>query len=211
MWGGWYHSEALMTELKKMREIAESSVNKNSEGFPRAEVAVFMDEEALTNLPRGHHLNGAPAGTRCNMSCTGIPYDLCMVEDAPDIVNKYRAAIFTAAVPSESGRKALELFRSKGIYCLEISEEKTHYPPEELRELLVGAGVHCYNPDREIIYAGGGFIGIHSVCDGEKILELPRRFNIRMVLGENTYETDGKTIKIKMKKYETALFELEGI
>ena len=211
MWGGWYHSEAMMSELFRMREIAESAINKNCAEFPCAEVAVFLDEKALTNFPRGHHLNGAPAATRCNMSCTGIPFDLCMVEDAPDIVNKYRAAIFTAAVPSEEGRNALELFRQKGIFCLEISEEKTHYTPEELRSLLIDAGVHCYNTDREIIYAGGGFVGIHSVCDGEKTIELPEVFNVRMVLGESYYETDGKTIKIKMKKYETALFELERV
>ena len=211
MWGGWYHSDTLMAELNKMREIADASINKNAEDFPRAEVAVFLDEEALTNLPRGHHLNGAPAATRCNMSCTGIPYDLCMVEDAPDIADKYRAAIFTAAVPSESGRKALELFKRKGICCLEISEKKTHYTPEELRPLLTANGVHCYNSDREIIYAGGGFIGIHSVCDGEKTIELPELFGVRMVLGENEFSCDGKTIKINMKKYETALFELERI
>ena len=54
-------------------------------------------------------------------------------------------------------------------------------------------------------------MGIHSVCDGEKTIELPEVFNVRMVLGESYYETDGKTIKIKMKKYETALFELERI
>ena len=211
MWGGWYHSDAIMAELKKMREIAEAAINKNSDEYPRAEVAVFVDETAYTNLPRGHHLNGAPSGTRCNMSCTGIPYDLCMVEDAPKLTDKYSVAIFTAAEPSENGKKAMELLRNNGVFCLTVSEEKTHYPPEELRPLLIEKDVHCYNSDREIIYAGGGFVGIHSVCDGEKEIKLPDRFNVRMVLGENSYETDGKAIKIKMKKYETALFELERI
>ena len=208
MWGGWYHSEALMNEIEKMKDIAEASVNKNAQEFPSAQTVVFVDEAAFSNLPRGHHLNGAPSGTRINMGKTGIPFDLCMVEDAPSLTNKYRAAIFTAASPSESGKRALELFREKGIYCLEISEEKTHYPTQELRSLLTDAGAHCYIDTNDVIYSGNGFLGIHASSDGEKNIRLPERFSVRQLLGGDMYAENTDSIRLYMKKYETVLFEL---
>ncbi|MBR6634412.1 MAG: hypothetical protein IKL41_02150, partial [Clostridia bacterium] len=51
MWGGWYHSDEIMSEMAKMRAIAEIAKDKNTEQYPQAETVLFIDEKAYLNNP----------------------------------------------------------------------------------------------------------------------------------------------------------------
>lgn len=208
MWGGWYHDDEIMAEMKKMKEIAESSTEKDSEHFPQAQTVVFIDEKAYFNNPRGSHYCHCVNITRVAMGNTGIPFDTCMTEDAEKVLHKYKAAIFTAPLPSESGRKALEMCRKMNIPYIQADTEKSWFTTDELRDLLVSKGVHCYNSDGNVVYCGGGFIGIHTVNDGIVDISLPEIYRVRQLLGTGYAERETELISLDMQNHDTVLFEL---
>ncbi len=208
MWGGWYHDPKIMAELKKIKTITQSAESKNPESFPAAETVLFINETAYLNLPRHNYLNGTVNNIRCALGNTGIPFDMCMVEDAERIMHKYRAAIFTASLPSQAGKAAVEMCKKAGVPYLHSTEEKPFFTTEELRDFLVFNGVHCYNADGNVIYSSGGFIGVHSVKDGEVKIKLPEEYTVKPSLGTDFSEQKTDEILIEMTKHNTAIFEL---
>ena len=208
MWGGWYHDIQIMSELENMKNIVESAKEKHSAQFPCAQTVLFIDEKAYLNNPRSSNLCHSVNITRIAMGNTGIPFDLCMVEDAEKVIRKYRAAIFTAPIPSGSGKAAAEMCENLNIPCIHTSREKTFYTETELRDFLVSSGIHCYNPDGNVIYCGNGFLGIHSVADGEIRINLPEKYTVRPLLGTDFSECETDGFSIDMKKHGTAVFEL---
>lgn len=208
MWGGWYHDPKIMAELEKMNQIADFSMNKKSEVYPSAEAVLFIDERAYANIPRGNPLLAAVGTTRVAMGNTGIPFDLCMVEDAPEVIHKYRTAIFTAPIPTQCGIKAVELCEKYNISVIKASEEKPYFTTNELRELLVSSGVHCYNNKNNVVNVGGGYLGVHSVADGEINIKLPKKYKVKSLLGIDLPECKTDNISFNMKKHDTAVFEL---
>ena len=204
MWGGWYHDPDIMKELHNMKLIAEASRKKNSSEYPKAETVIFVDEKAYfgevchsVNIIRG------------NMGNLGIPFELCMVEDAHRVVSDYKAAVFTAPVSSEKGIIAKNFCKEKNIPFVEVSPEKTYFSKEELKEFLISSGVHCYNGDGHVIYCGNGYLGIHSVKDETVNISLPQKFSIKPLLGADFPECVKDVISIDMKQYDTVFFELQ--
>ena len=188
--------------------IADSSVNKNNEDYPHSEVVVFVDEKAYANIPYSNPLDRTVTDVRRTIGNTGIPFDLCMVEDCEKIINNYKAAIFTAPYPSEDGIKAINMCKEKNLPYITITEDKTLFSVEELRDFLVYNGVHCYNNDGNVVYCGNGFIGIHSINDGEVEITLPEMYNVRQLLGTGFSYSTTDIISLYMKKHDTVLFEL---
>ncbi len=208
MWGGWYHNERIMAEIERMKSVAESSMRKNSADYPCSETVLFIDETAYANIARGNPLCGSVNITRVAMGNTGIPFDICMAEDAPKVINKYRAAIFTAPIPSECGKAAVELCKNLNIPYIQASEEKLFYDTDEIRDFLVSSGVHCYNPDGCVVYVGGGYLGIHSVKDGDVCINLPKKYRVKSLLGATVPVCETDKILFTVKKYDTAVLEL---
>ena len=208
MWGGWYKDNLVMSEMAKMREIAENAKDKSTEHLPKAQTVLFIDEKAYLNNPAGSELCHAVNHTRVRMGNSGIPFDLCLVEDAERVLKNYRAAIFTAPIPSESGKAAVELCRKMNVPYLQVSEEKPFYGVDELRNFLVSSSVHCCNADGNVIYCGEGFLGIHSVNDGEVKITLPQKYKITPLLGADVPELETDEFTINMQKHQTVIFEL---
>ena len=208
MWGGWYHDKAIMAEMAKMREIAENAKDKNNQHFPKAETVLFIDEKAYLNNPAGSELCHSASHTRVRMGNSGIPFDLCLVEDAEKVIKNYRAAIFTAPIPTDSEKAAVELCKKLNIPYLHTSNEKPFYSVDELRDFLVSSGIHCYNSNGNVIYCGEGFLAVHSVNGGEVKITLPQRYKIKPLLGADIDECETDTLTLNMQKFDTAVFEL---
>ena len=208
MWGGWYNEDKIMDEIKTMKLIADSSVNKNNDNYPHSEVVVFVDEKAYAKIPYCNPLDRTVTDVRRTMGNTGIPFDLCMVEDCEKIIDNYKTAIFTAPYPSEDGIKAINMCREKNLPYITITEDKTSFSVEELRDFLVCNGVHCYNNEGNVVYCGNGFIGIHAINDGDVKISLPGKYNVRQLLGTGFSYSTTDIISLYMKKHDTVLFEL---
>ena len=209
MWGGWFHDEAIMAEMAEMREIAENAKDKNNQHFPKAQTVLFIDEKAYLNNPAGSEFCHSASHTRVRMGNSGIPFDLCLVEDAEKVIKNYRAAIFTAPIPTDSGKAAVELCKKFGIPYIQTSEEKPFWGVDELRDFLVSSGVHCYNADGNVIYCGEGFFAVHSVNGGKVKISLPQKYKIKPLLGADVDECETDTLTLNMKKFDTAVFELD--
>ncbi len=207
MWGGWFHNEEIMLELSKMRSIAEKSRDK-ADIYPSAEAVVFIDERAYFNNPRCNAVCSSVNNIRVAMGNTGIPFDLCMTEDAPKVINKYKVAIFTTPLPSESGKKTMEICEKMNIPYLFPEGEKIFISTNELRDFLVSKGVHCYNSENNVVYCGSGYIGIHTSDEGNVEIRLPEKYGVKALLGTNLQEQKTDVISLYMKKHDTALFEL---
>ena len=207
MWGGWYHHDEIMFEMSKMKAIAESSKNKTN-SYPSAQTVVFVDERAYYNNPRCTDVACSVNNIRVAMGNTGIPFDLCMTEDAEKVIDEYKVAIFTTPLPSENGKKAMELCEKHNIPYLFPEDDKIYISTPELREFLVSNGVHCYNGDNNVIYCGGGYIGIHTSEEGDVEIKLPKKYKVKSLFGTSLEEQETDVISLYMNKHETALFEL---
>lgn len=208
MWGGWYHDEMIMNELSLLKQINDASLTKITDGLPTSEAVLFVDEKAYSNLPRGHYLCHSVNGVRVALGKTGIPFDICMVEDAKAVLPKYKAAVFSAPVPSEEGKEAVDICRKLNIPFVQVSENNLYDDVTKLRDFLVSSGVHCYNDKGNVIYSGNGYLGIHSISDGAVDISLPKKFRIIPLLGRSFPEQIADSFSVDMKKYETVLFEL---
>ena len=207
MWGGWYHNEKIMLELSEMRNIAENS-KANVDAYPSADTVVFIDEKAYFNNPRCSDCCNSVNNIRVAMGNTGIPFDLCMTEDAKKVIGKYKAAIFTTPLPSDSGKEAMRLCEKMNIPYFFPEGEKIFISTDELREFLVSKGVHCYNSKNNVIYCGNGFIGLHTSAEGDVEIKLPEKYKVKALLGTSIEEQSTDVISLYMKKHGTALFEL---
>ena len=208
MWGGWYHSDSMMDEICRMKEIAYSSIKKCNENFPAAEVVMFADEKAYGNIPYSNPLDRTVSDVRVAMGNTGIPFDLCMIEDFSQVISKYKFAVFTAPVPSDDGINAIEYCKTNNIPYTTVTEEKIAFSTDELRNIFIAAGVHCYNDKGNVIYCGNGYIGIHTIDGGEVQIKLPMKYKVTQLLGTGFSECETDSISLDMKKHDTVLFEL---
>ena len=208
MWGGWYHDKKIMNELSEMKLIYDKSQNKNTEDLPTAEVVLFIDEKAYANIPQGNHLLNTVNHYRITMSHAGIPFDMCLVEDAKEVINKYKCAIFTAPRPTENGKNAIEHYQKHSVPFIASTEDKTYYDINELRDFMVSLGVHCYNDNADVFYCGNGFIGIHKVDDGETKITLPKKYKIRPLLDAEKSQFEADTIIVTGPKHSTNFYEI---
>ena len=194
--------------MEKMKLIAESGLEKDTDLYPNAQTVVFVDEKAYFNNPRCSHFCDSVNKIRVAMGNSGIPFDLCMTEDAERVIHKYKSAVFTAPMPSESGWKAVGICEKMNVPYIQPDTEKASFTTDELREFLVCNGVHCYNDDGNVVYCGGGYIGVHSIKDGNVKIVLPRKYKVRSLLGTDFDECETDSVSFNMKKHDTVLFEL---
>ena len=101
-----------------------------------------------------------------------------------------------------------ELCEKHNIPYLFPEGDKIYISTSELREYLVSKGVHCYNRDNNVIYCGGGYVGIHTSDKGEFEIKLPEKYMVKSLFGSNFDEKETDVISIYMNKHDTALFEL---
>lgn len=210
MWGGWYNDIALMSELQKMREIY-NSLNTSDYNFPSAEVVFFADERGYANLLKDSPEIMGIEASRTAMGNTGAPYNMFMVEDAESILKNHTAAVFPFPIPSEAGLAAIELCEKMGVPYISATPEHPILTTEEIHSFLVKCGVHIYSYNRDVVYAGGGYVALHSSSGGEKQLFLPNEFNITPLLGASISDSNAKSIKFDLHENGTAIFLLSPI
>ncbi len=208
MWGGWYHDNDIMSELDNMRFISDNFAIKDKEDLPNSETVLFIDEKAYANIENGNHLRNSVNHIRSALGNTGIPFDIYMVEDAEKISKNFKAAIFSAPIPSENGKKAIEICQKLNIPFISSTKDKFEYNTNELRDFLIKSGVHCYNSDGSVIYCSGGFLGIHTVSDGETTIKLPKEYKIKPLNSSDENEFESDTIFINTSKHNTLMYEL---
>ena len=205
MWGGWYNDPILMKEMAVYSEI----FSKNSTFETVSEIAFFADEKSWANM-----LIKSPAllsikDTRTAMGKIGAPFDTFMVEDAEKILPKCKAAIFPFALPSDTGKKAIELCKKLGIPYLCATPSHPSLTTEEIQAFLKENGIHLYSNETDVVYASSEYVALHSDKQGIKTLKLPKECKVTSVFGVDFESGIFETITFDLEENGTALFHLE--
>ena len=206
MWGGWYDDPRLMCEMTKMREIYEKTLHAPwDEG---CEVVFFADECAYANLFTGSPQLDAIAQTRTAMGNAGAPYSIYAVEDAKEVLSKYKAAVFPMSIPSKAGESAMALCEKLGIPYLAATVEHHVLTKDEITSFYKSAGVHLYTENSEVIYVGNGYVGLHTAGATEGEIKLPRTLKVTPIFGAEGGERVTNSIKFTLGENESALFSV---
>ena len=209
MWGGWYDDGLLLRELQEMRELYSDEETREADAPPR-EVVLFTDERGYCNLYSfSPELEGIYR-TRKAMGNIGAPYDIFAVEDAENILGKYKAAIFPFPAPSSAGERAMALCEKSGIPYLSASSENPGLSEDVIMEFLEEHEIHLYTREKDVVYVGNGYIGLHSSTGGEKMLELPKRMTVSPVFGADMQKTVSDKVTFNLEENDTALFLIEA-
>ena len=208
MWGGWYRDEMLMKELALMKEVYD---HKESRNVPRAEIVFFADECAYANFFINSPEIMGIESSRVAMGNIGAPYDMFLVEDAEKVLKGYTAAVFPFPIPSETGQTAIELCKKFKIPYLVATPEHPRLDVEEIHDFAVRSGVHIYSNEPDVIYAGNGYLALHSACGGEKEITLKEKFKITPLLSTKADMVISSTVKFRIEDNETAIFELTPV
>ena len=207
MWGGWYDDPLLMGELEEMRRIYDAG-RAGRRAFLSPEVVFFADERGYASLfSKSPQLKGI-SQTRTAMGNTGVPYDSCMAEDADAILHRYKAAIFPMPISSEAGRRAMALCDQMGIPYLSASADHSSLSAEELKNFYKKSGVHLYTEEKDVVYAGNGYLALHSAVGGNKRLRLPSLHALAPVFGAEGFRQTGTDVFFTLKSNATALFSI---
>ena len=140
------------------------------------------------------------------MGNTGVPYDSCMVEDADNLLKNYMAAVFLMPIPSETGKHAMELCEKMGVPYLTATADHYELTVDEIRDFYKTNGIHFYTEEKDVVYVGNGYIGLHSAVGGKKRLHLPRTCTISPIFGAELPTQTTDCIEFELKENATTLF-----
>lgn len=206
MWGGWYSDSTIMNEMKRYKDIYAASLGRGSRQSSAC-LAVFADEMAYC-LMTDCALRNATCDQRKALGLLGAPYDIYDVSDFKEVINRYKAVIFTAPVKTENMKYAVSFCRKNGIPYLRSTVFKPTFTVTELRAFCEDSGIGICCESNDVVYIGNNYAAIHAVTDGMKELRLFSKKTIRKLLPESGETAVSDTIKAYVKKGETVLYEI---
>jgi len=208
MWGGWYDHPQMMDEMAKMEQIARQACRLPAQKM--AEVAVFVDETMSSRIEIGTRLAETANILRYALGGTGIPYDLYLLDDFDAQIDRYKAVILPIPSSSAQIERAEAICREKNIFCLRCTPEKFEFSSAELHDYLVEAGIWCYSTTLgDIVYAGNGYLSLHAVHPGEKVVLLHHPYRITPLLGIEGETFVSDRIELTLNHHECVLWRIE--
>ncbi|MBO5221104.1 MAG: hypothetical protein J6C26_02195 [Clostridia bacterium] len=215
MWGGWYNDPILMDELNRMRQYYEKDAQTQEPSPLSPEVVFFADETGYANLfsgsPQlsGHFEPGGLIITRTAMGTVGAPYDSCLTEDAETLLGNYKAAIFPFPVPSEAGKRAMELCDAMNIPYLTATPDHYTLTTDEIRAFLKEKGIHLYTEEQNVVYVGNGYLALHAATGGTKTVTLPQKMRVTPIFGTEISPQVTDKVRFELNENGTALFRIQ--
>ena len=225
MWGGWFSHPQLLDVIKSGQEYFYKYPDKHIPEMD-PQVAVLVDEKLGFMDASFGTLTGGILHNRYALGKMGAPYDLYLREDIGEVgKNKYRVIWllgFLKLKPQEEALIASATRHGAWVMWTDGYHTKVYSPGNEtsvaeaplqwdaraLNDLLGKANVHRYlQPGGDVLYAGRGWIAVHSAKGGNQLLRLP--FKARIIDPQS-----GKVIaasnqlKINIPPNSTRLFSI---
>lgn len=225
MWGGWFSHPELLTVLKKGQDLFYEFPDKEVPQM-KPEVCVIADEKLLFWDASYGSLTNRIISNRYALAKTGAPYDLFLRSDLNSInTDRYKVIWFmgTPEITVEENR-LIEDLAKKGLTIIvtdtegskiyksqeEVQIKPTQYQfsAEELSSLYKTAGVHQYINTQDVLYAGRGWVGIHSKEGGKKCIKLPLKAKVLDVINDIELANSSDSIEIDMAPQSTVLLKI---
>ena len=149
-----------------------------------SQVCVLADEELQYLDASFGTLTENILSNRYALGKSGAPYDLYLSSDIDILPASSYRVIWLLGVPVLTGKESRKIrdWKAAGITVLWTSPEGTviHQGPDnakffkeryawsasELRRIWSDSGVHLYIETDDVLYAGNGWLSIHSLCRG---------------------------------------------
>ncbi len=164
MWGGWFQSSGYMAFMEKALKITRDAMVLPLGST--AEVAVFADEKAYCKAC-DDSLSRKICQTLHTVSAAGIPYDVYLAEDFPQVdMSKYKAIVLLEPAATD----ASQAVAASGLPLLKINAANLEITGKQLRAFCESAGVHLYSRNNLVVYANESYLFIHTVQDGQQQL-----------------------------------------
>lgn len=225
MWGGWFSDPKLMHIIASGQRFFKRYPD---EAFPAMapRVAVIVDEKLGAMDASFGNLTGHLLHNRYALGKSGTPYDLYLREDLDTLKKGSYQVVWYMGLLSltEKEQSYLNEAAEQGTWIVWTSgNQSTVYQPDgqvhnkegkiqwsasELGDLFGRVGVHRYlKGGQDVLYAGRGWICLHSVNGGDKLIRLP--FKAKVVDPDSGKTiTTGNSFEITMKAESTRIFKI---
>ena len=205
MWGQWYHTPAMMEDIRRFRELVIASF-ADAERGGAAECAAWIDEAAFGHIGSGEDRKLCRDGRFAICQC-GVPFEFYELGDWEKQSANYRAAVFF--VPAETPRLSAVLAEcaKRNIPHLVMRPEAVP-AASTIRELAAKAGAHVYCDSGDAVWIGAHYAALHAASAGEKVLKLPRRRILTPLFPEGeAFSADAVTVEMQLG--ETRLWRID--
>jgi beta-galactosidase len=228
MWGGWFSDPELLEVLEKTQQYHQKYPSRE-EPLMESQVCVVVDEELSFWDASIGSLTDEILGNRYSLGKTCAPYDLYLRSDFDSLSNaKYRVIWLMGMLElNEVELSRMEAWRIQGITVLwtdgkgtsilkgreaEIRlEGKLKWQASRLRELWKEAGVHIYLDSNDVLYIGRGWLCVHTVDGGEKVVRFPCYARVTDPSTGQIISESSKHIKLNLDPGSTKLFKVDPV
>ena len=225
MWGGWFSDPKLMHIIASGQRFFERYPD---EAFPAMapKVAVIVDEKLGAMDASFGGLTGQILHNRYALGKTGAPYDLYLREDLDAVkAGDYQVVWYMGLLSlTDEEQSYLNEAAEGGTWVVwtdgnqsrvyqpngqvHDKEAKIQWSASELSELFGKAGVHCYLAGgKDVLYAGRGWICLHSADGGDKLVKLPFSAKV-MDPDSEVVIAIGDSFGVTMEAKSTRIFKL---
>ena len=225
MWGGWFSAPELLAVLRGTQELCQRYPLRVIPEM-QAQVCVVVDEELCFHDASFGRLTEQILSNRYPLARTGAPYDLYLRQDLPALdLSRYRI-LWLLGIPErrQTESQRLEAARQAGLSILYTDTQGTqlHWPNDakqtipakfrwtstELRALWRRAGVHLYSDADDVLYAGRGWLCLHSATGGTRQIRLPFTAEVTNPLTQEVLHPATSTFPIDLPKNATVLLRV---
>ena len=95
-----------------------------------------------------------------------------------------------------------------GIPYLTATADHYELTVDEVREFYKANGIHFYTEEKDVVYMGNGYIGLHSAVQGAKSIRLPRAFHVSSIFGAELSAQNTDLIEFVLEENATAFFAI---
>ncbi len=228
MWGGWFSDPELL-EVLKMTQQYHKKYPSREEPMTEAQVCVVVDEKLSFWDGSMGSLSNEILGNRYSLGKTGAPYDLYLRSDVDSLSNRKYQVIWLMGILElkEEELSRVEAWRNHGITVLWTDGNGTSiykgskavsrvdgqlkWQASQLRELWKEAGVHVYLDSDDVLYIGRGWLCIHTLAGGEKVVRFPFNAELFEPLSGEVISESSNHIKLNLKPGSTTLYRVNPI
>ena len=225
MWGGWFSDPRLTTVLQRTQELGQLALQHDVPAM-KPQVCVVVDEELSYLDASCGVLTATIIQNRYSLGRSGAPYDLYLRSDLGAIqAEPYRAVWLMGLVELTAEEdQILEECRSAGSTTIwtrpslttlqrpdrsqESFEGKVTWSPAELRQVWKSAGAHVYLDTDDVLYAGRGWLSVHTVIGGNRTLQLPFAARIEDAFEPKVLSKSARSLNLDLPPNSTTLLHV---
>ena len=191
MWGGWFSDPALLQVLETTVELY-NRYPPDDQHEMAPQVCVLTDEELqFLDGSFGDAYREDFVQPLCPGGRRGAPYHLYLRSDFNRIPAVAYKVIWLLGFPdlTEAEARAVRTWRASGVTSCSkpapkeprsIILTKARFTPDrytwtasELRQIWRESGVHLYVESDDVVYAGYGWLSLHTLTGGNRLIHFP--------------------------------------